>query len=455
MPVFEVRSRMAVTADELYAYHASPGALRRLLPPWRNVRVLEEAGNAAGGRTVLEVRCGVIKRRWTLERERVVPGREIVDRQVDGPFAAWEHLQRFAPIDDEHSGLHDRVEYRLQTGGLAGLFGAGPVGSRLERLFRYRHERARIDLECHMRWRDEPRLTVAISGASGLIGSHLATYLTTAGHRVVRLVRRPARAADEVSWDPVSGRLDPTGLAGVDAVVNLAGVSLAGVWTPARRRAIRDSRLQATRALVTAIVASENPPRVLMSASAVGAYGSRGDDVITEQTELGEGFLADICRAWEGEAAPVGDLGVRVVHPRFGIVVSAAGGAVARMAPVFRAGLGVRFGDGAQYWSWVDLDDVLSALEWMLFDKELFGPVNVTAPEPVTDGELTRMLGRVLRRPAVLAVPAVILNRGLGGMGEEMFLASQRAVPARLRERGFRFAHPELEQTLRFEFGRG
>jgi len=191
-----------------------------------------------------------------------------------------------------------------------------------------------------------------------------------------------------------------------------------------------------------------------VSVSAVGAYGSRGDETITEQTPLGEGFLADVCRAWEGAAQPVTAAGVRLVTPRLGIVVSAAGGALAAMLPAFRAGVGARLGGGDQYWAWVGLDDVLAAVEWALHDEELEGAVNVTSPESVTNREFTRTLGRVLRRPAALAAPAFVLRHGLGGMGDEMLLASQRAMPASLEERGFRFAFPSLEGALRYELGR-
>ena len=196
------------------------------------------------------------------------------------------------------------------------------------------------------------------------------------------------------------------------------------------------------------------PPSVFISVSAVGAYGFRGGEAVTEQTELGEGFLADVCRAWEEAAQPVTAAGVRLVTPRFGIVVSAAGGAVAAMLPAFKAGAGARLGRGDQYWAWVELDDVLAALEWAMHDEELEGAVNVTAPEPVTNREFTKTLGHVLHRPAALAAPAFVLRHGLGGMGDEMLLASQRAMPARLRAQGFRFAFPTLEGALRYELGR-
>jgi uncharacterized protein (TIGR01777 family) len=454
MPIFESRAQMPASAADVFAYHARPGAFRRLAPPWQKLRVREEVGGVTEGQISFDVWFGPVKRRWTAEMRGDEAALEFSDRQVEGPFAAWEHTHRFVPVDDERSELIDHIEYRLPAGGITDMVGEGLARTTLERLFRFRHERTRRDLERHAVWADRPRLTVAIAGAGGLVGSHLADYLTTAGHKVIRLVRRSAAGPDEISWDPATGRLDPDDLSGVDVVVSLGGVSISGVWTPARKQAILESRLQATGTLATAVSRMRTPPAVLVSASAVGAYGSRGDTVITETTELGDGFLADVCRSWEAAADPVRDAGVRVATTRFGIVVSAAGGAVAKMLPAFKAGLGTRLGDGEQYWAWVDLDDVLAAVEWAMHDESLSGPVNVTAPHPVTNREVTRILGRVLRRPAVLAAPAFALRHGLGGMGEEMLLASQRAVPARLEERDFRFAFPTLERALRYELGR-
>ena len=454
MPIFEWRSVMPASADEVFAYHARPGAFRRLAPPWQKMEVLEESGDVTGGRVAFDVWFGPLRRRWVAEMGSAISGRQFVDRQVEGPFSSWEHVHRFVPVDESHSELIDHIEYSLPAGGLTDAVGEGPAGKTLERLFRFRHERTRLDLERHALWTEGPRLTVAIAGASGLVGSHLADYLSTAGHRVVRLVRNRDAGPDHVSWDPASGALRPETLEGVDAIVNLSGVNLGGVWTPGRKRAILESRLQATRTLVEAVARMERPPQVFLSVSAVGAYGSRGDETITEQTPLGEGLLADVCRVWEEAAAPVADAGVRLVTPRFGIIVSAAGGAVAAMLPAFKAGLGTRLGSGDQYWAWVALDDVLAALEWMLHDEDLQGPVNVTAPQPLTNREVTKTLGKVLRRPAVLAAPTLLLRHGTGGMGDEMLLASQRALPERLQERGFRFAFPELEGALRYELGK-
>ena len=455
MTVFEWRSPMPVRVEELFAYHARPGAFERLTPPWQKLRVVEQSGGMKdGGRMVFDVWFGPVKRRWVAELGGYVENSQFTDHQAEGPFAAWDHTHRFLPRPDGASELLDHVEYRLPAGRAADIVGGRSVTRQIERLFRFRHTRTLMDVRRHAVWAGEPRRTVAISGASGLIGTALGSYLSTAGHRVIKLVRGEPVGPEEVSWDPAAGRLDPADLAGVDAVVNLAGASISSLWTSSQRKAIMQSRVQATETLATAIAQMDPRPAVFISASAVGAYGSSGGAAITEESPLGGGFLADVCRAWEAAAAPVADLGVRLATPRFGIVVSGAGGAVAKMAPAFKAGAGTRLGDGNQWWSWVDLDDVLAALEWAMHDDELSGPFNVTAPEPVSNAEFTKTLGHVLRRPAVLAAPNGVVRRGFGGMGEEMFLASQRAAPRRLNQRGFRFEFPELEPALRYELGK-
>jgi uncharacterized protein len=456
MPVFEWRSTMPVSAEELYAYHARPGAFERLAPPWHKLRVVEQDGGMSdGARLVFEYGLGPVKRRWAAEMTGHVAGSQFIDRQVQGPFARWEHTHRFLPIDEHSSELLDHVEYGLPAGKVTDAVGAGPASSVLRRLFAFRHQRTLSDLRRHAVWAGQPRLTVAIAGASGLIGSNLAVYLTTAGHRVIRLVRHAAQGPDEVQWDPAGAQLDADDLADVDAIVNFSGENLFGIWTTGKRQAILTSRVQATGAIARALAkAQEVRPRTLLSVSAVGAYGSRGGEALTEESARGDDFLADVCAAWEKAADPAAAAGVRVVHPRFGLVMTPQGGALGTMLPVFKAALGGRIGDGWQWWSWVAIDDLLAALEWALHDGSLAGPVNVTSPEPVTNREFTDTLAHVLRRPAVLAAPQLLVERGAGDLGRQMLLASQRALPLRLKEASFTFDHPRLEEALRFLLGR-
>jgi uncharacterized protein (TIGR01777 family) len=295
-------------------------------------------------------------------------------------------------------------------------------------------------------------MRVLVTGASGLIGSHLLPALQREGHQVVRLGRR-AGAADFL-WDPLRGELDRRALEGVEAVVHLAGESIGRRWTAARRERIWRSRVEGARLLVEAVASAASPPATFLSASAVGYYGDRGAEVLDEESGPGWGFLADLCRAWEEAARAAAQAGSRVVNARFGIVLSARGGALAQMLPLFRLGLGGTVGDGRQYLSWVDIEDAVAALLFLLSQGELAGPVNVTSPNPVTNQQFTRTLARVLGRPAFLRVPAFALRLLLGQMADETLLSGQRVLPRKLQGAGFQFRYPELEGALRHLLGR-
>ncbi|WP_329339957.1 TIGR01777 family oxidoreductase [Streptomyces sp. NBC_00663] len=290
---------------------------------------------------------------------------------------------------------------------------------------------------------------IAVAGASGLIGSALVRSLTADGHEVVRLVRRAPHGADEVRWDPEGGRVDAAGLAGCQAVVNLAGAGIGDRrWTPAYKARIRSSRVLGTATLAKAIAAMEKPPRVFVSGSAMGYYGETGDRVVDESAPAGNGFLPELCVEWEGAAAPAQEAGVRTVFTRTGLVVARGGGAWGRLFPLFRAGLGGRLGDGRQYWSFIALHDEVAAIRYLIDTDGLSGPFNLTAPTPLTNREITEAMGRVLHRPTLFAVPAPVLRTVLGEMAGDV-LGSQRVVPKRLLESGFTFAFPEVEGALK------
>ncbi|MEV5384999.1 TIGR01777 family oxidoreductase [Streptomyces sp. NPDC052721] len=293
------------------------------------------------------------------------------------------------------------------------------------------------------------RSRIAVAGASGLIGSALVRSLTADGHEVVRLVRREPRGADEVRWDPERSYVDAAGLTGCDVVVNLAG---AGVgerrWTPEYKRLLRDSRVLGTAALAEAAASLPRPPRVFVNGSAIGFYGDTGDRVVDEGTPPGDGFLSALCVEWEEAAAPVSEAGVRTVFLRTGLVVARGGGAWGRLFPLFRAGLGGRLGDGRQYWSYIALHDEVAAIRHLIEGDGLSGPFNLTAPQPLTNREITEAMARVLHRPAVFAVPAPVLRAVLGEMAGDV-LGSQRVVPRRLLESGFRFAFPGIDEAIR------
>ncbi|MFI7497351.1 TIGR01777 family oxidoreductase [Streptomyces sp. NPDC049687] len=290
---------------------------------------------------------------------------------------------------------------------------------------------------------------IAVAGASGLIGSALVRSLTADGHEVVRLVRRAPGGADEVRWDPEGGQVDAAALAGCDAVVNLAGAGVGDQrWTEAYKRRIHDSRVHATAGLARAIASLDEPPRVFVNGSAMGIYGETGERVVDESAPAGTGFLPELCVEWEAAASPAREAGVRTVFTRTGLVVARGGGAWGRLFPLFKAGLGGRMGDGRQYWSYIALHDEVAAIRHLMDHDDLSGPFNLTAPEPLTNREITAAMGRVLHRPTLFAVPAPVLRTALGEMAGDV-LGSARVVPKRLLESGFTFAFPGIEDAIR------
>ena len=292
-------------------------------------------------------------------------------------------------------------------------------------------------------------MDVLVTGASGLVGTALRPALSAAGHRPISLVRRPVVGADEVSWDPATGRLDRASIEGAGAAVHLAGVGIGDRrWTDAQKQLLRESRVQSTGLLARAIAALRDPPPVLVSASAIGYYGDRGDEILTEASGPGEGFLADLCIAWESATGPAEQAGTRVAHIRSGIVLTREGGALAKLLPLFRLGLGGRFGSGQQWQSWISIDDEVAAILHLL-TAPVSGPVNLTAPNPVRNREFTATLGHVLHRPAVLPVPQFAPSLLVGReLAENLLFFSQRVLPHRLEESGFTFTHPSLEGAL-------
>jgi uncharacterized protein (TIGR01777 family) len=289
---------------------------------------------------------------------------------------------------------------------------------------------------------------VLVTGISGPIGAAFRAYLESQGTRVVRLVRGPAREAEQISWDPLQP-LAPALVSGFDAVIHLAGETVAGRWSEAKKKSIRDSRVRGTRHLAAALAQTQTRPQVFICASAIGYYGNRGDEVLTETSTAGKGFLPEVCLEWEAASRIAADAGIRTVNLRFGLVLSSRGGALEKMILPFKLGLGGKIGDGQQWWSWVHVDDIVGAVHHALQGTSLSGPVNMVAPNPVRCDEFTRVLASVLHRPAFLNVPAFAARLALGKMAAtELLLSSTRVQPARLESAGYAFRFPELRAAL-------
>lgn len=291
-------------------------------------------------------------------------------------------------------------------------------------------------------------MKIAVTGATGLVGQALSSRLESRGDEVAAITRSPRKESD-IGWSPSAGELDEESLRGFDAVVHLAGENIAsGLWTQEKKRRIKESRINSTELLARKLAAIDSPPPVLVCASAIGFYGDRGNEVLTETSSVGTGFLADTCIAWEQAADPARQAGIRVVHGRLGLVTTPKGGALQKMLTPFKLGVGGVVGSGEQYMSWIGLDDLVSAFVHAIDQSDLNGPVNFTAPNPVTNREFTRTLAQQLNRPAIFRIPTFVVRTGLGSMGEELLLASTRVVPKTLQDSGFQFSYPTLAECL-------
>lgn len=479
MAVFESTERLEYPVDRVWAWHQRPGALTRLSPEWAQSVVSEsypplQPGTRAHLKTSVPGSAGTLRVPFVSEHDDGPVPLSFVDRMVKGPLASWTHTHTFADPDastgsgrdaSEACVIHDRIEYQAVPKKLRGLSSAGDkfagaftqraMQSTLAKTFSDRTERLRADLgfQTHLEQRfGSQKLKVLIGGASGMVGSQVAALLSTAGHEVRTLVRGRRRRDDQIHWDPAKGVLDPSAVAWADVVIHLGGKSIATRFTESNKQEILNSRIESTRLIAQSCAAldPEDRPRAFICASAIGAYGTdRGDAVLSEQDDFGDGFLADVCRQWEAEAARVQELGMRWVSIRTGIVLSTLGGVLKLQLPLYLAAAGGPLGSGKQWFSWVSLDDIASMYVWSAVDESVSGPVNAVAPEPVRQKEFATTLGKALRRPAVLPVPSVGPALLLGRDGaKELALANQRVTPEVLETVGFPFRHARLADAL-------
>jgi uncharacterized protein (TIGR01777 family) len=467
MPTFSATAYLPVPPAEAYAWHTRPGGQQRLVPPWSGDRldlapeVASEvaaawSGPGWGGR-----------RRWSQVFHDVVPGEHFGERRA-GPGSVRDQRHHFLP-DDEDCRLADEVVYQLPHRWASNA----ACEQELLRLYTWRHQRAQADIGRLHAFREQPRLRIALSGASGLVGSHLAPFLASGGHRVLPLVRPgksparpPAPGADgsaaptaapveTIDWDP-QGACDAGGLATCDAVVHLAGAGIGDrAWSPARKHELYVSRVNATRLLAETLAKSARRPRTLVVASAVGFYGDRGEEVVDEDSASGLGFLAGLCRDWEAASEPARKAGIRVVTVRLGLVLSRRGGVLAKLAGNAAHGLGSVIGNGRQWCSWIAIDDLVYLIHHLLMTPSISGAVNAVAPTPVRQGDLARAIQRAVRRPAFTrGVPAWAVRLLFGEMGRELLLSGCRVVSRTLEQETFAFHCADLDAALKWEFGR-
>lgn len=404
MPVYEARATIDFPAVYAARWHARPGSELRLSPPWG--------------------RIGIV------------------------PFVRFAHAQAVEAAGPAQSVVIDRVDYELPFGAIGAYLAGAATRRALDRWFRYRGKTAVADLTRHAPYFARPPLRIAITGSSGFIGQQLAAFFTAGGHDVLRIIRGRKPGEGECAWNPASGRIDHEALEDLDAVVHLAGETIAARWTEARKSEILASRVAGTKLLAEAVSVVRTPPKVFITASGTGYYGDRGQERVDETARQGSGFLAEVVNAWEDAARPAAAAGIRTASMRFGAVISARGGAVAKLRLPFLLGVGGPIGAGHQGFSWIALDDAIYAIHHVIRHDEIQGPVNVVAPGALPQREFASALGRALHRPAIVPLPELAVKKLMGPMGEEALLAGQFVEPAVLSRSGFTWSAGSLDEAL-------
>ncbi len=454
---YSYESNFPATGAELFAYHERSTALQRLTPPWQPVKILNRSGGIENGATVdAEIKLGPIATRWKLIHQDYSQGQQFADFQIFGPLRYWHHLHSFCSLGSRTGNLKETIQFEVPFGRLGRWLTEKKIKRTLNRLFTYRHTVTENDLNHLINFRDQSRRKVVITGGNGLIGSDLAIFLAVQGHDVLILSRSGKSLVFGIRaarWDPKKRYIDSAATANADCWIHLAGENIAKRhWTQSRIREIRDSRVETTSFLADYLAKLEDPPECFISASGTGFYGSR-NEVVDESTSKGKGILSDICHAWEDASNVLESAGIRRVFVRTGVVLSLNGGALAKLLPFYRVGLGGRIGSGTQYWSWIAMDDLLRVFDTAMQDSRLSGPINATAPIPVSNREFSKTLGAILNRPAILPAPAWVLKSLLGRMADEALLSDQNVVPDKLTRMGFSFNFPELDLALSHSLG--
>lgn len=453
--LFEHHSDYPCTARQLYDWHSRFGALERLLPPWERTKIVSRVGGIdPGGRVVLKMRSGPFPFHFHAHHIENVPGQMFRDVQEKGPFASWSHSHFFT---DTTSGSHlyDKVEYSLPLGKNLPTFLKNHVHKSLQQVFHHRESIISEDIKVHLRCSRKP-LNILISGASGVLGRELIPFLTTGGHSVWTLVRRsPDTSKNEIFWDPENHSLNINQLPKLDAVIHLAGEYIGlSRWSEEKKNRVISSRVEGTTFLSKVISSLAPKPEVFLCASAVGYYGDTKRIGLVETHPQGSDFISEVCGKWEASAQAARDAKIRTVFLRLGVGLTPRGGALEKILESSPLGFMRRFGSGNQYISWISTDDLISAILHCLSCETLEGPVNIAAPQPVTNAEFMRTLARVARRPLLIPIPAPLLKIVYGQMASEILLSGCHVSTRKLTESGFQFRHPNLELALKKLLGK-
>ena len=452
-----------VPVDQLFSWHENPGAFERLTPPFEPVKVKKRKGGIDGGEVHLQMNLGPIPLPWVARHHDYIKNEQFLDEQVSGPFASWNHAHLFEKIDAKSSKLIDKIDYKLPFGTVGKTFGGAFAEQKIKQMFAYRRNITKNDLVSQSKYSGSP-LNIAVTGGSGLIGSQLKPYLTTAGHSVENIVRgRPQKG--ELSWNLENKTM--SNLSGKDVVIHLAGEPiskpLGGMvplpWTKWKRNEILKSRVEGTKLISEHIASLNNPPKVMICASAVGYYGDRGEDLLSESEESGDDYFSHVVSEWEKAAQPAIDAGIRVVFLRIAPVMSPLGGALQVLGNAARLGSSPPVAGGEQWWSWISLDDVVDVIYHSIINEKLSGPVNVASPNPVRQKEWASTLAKVIwgrfgPLTGLIPVPGFVLKTVLGEFGDVLALSSIKIDSSKLLDSGYEFRFENLEDCFRHLLGK-
>lgn len=447
---FEHETIVDENIENTFSWFEKEGSFRRLMPPWEvSEEVFADDNIDVGAIRIFKFPFGPIKMKWVAKHTVYNPPKKFKDIMLKGPFWKWEHEHVFSKKNGK-TVVTDSVKYQVPFGAFGYLFAGRSIKKRIKRMFISRELRLKRDLAQHKKFNSQKRKKILIAGSSGLIGTQLSAFLDTGGHEIWRLVRREIKPdSNEIRWYPEKGILNEKEIEGFDAIIHLGGAGIGDKrWTKKRKKLIVDSRKNSTTLLSDTMSKLKNKPEVFIVASAIGYYGNRGDEELTEDSSPGSGFLTDTVKDWEKYADSARKAGIRVVNTRNGIVLSATGGALGRMLLPWKLGGGGPVAGGKQWMSWISLDDEVYAIHHLLMKKECEGVYNLTAPNPCTQKVFSKKLGKTLRRPAIAPIPGLSMKILFGELAVPLLIEGQKVLPKRLIDSGFKFTHENLEDAL-------
>jgi len=428
--------------EDVYAWHTRPDTMKRLTPMSQSFEIIHQSGSVEdGGRIEVNIKQGIFSNKVVYEFFDCIKNKQICNRQIKGPFQKWEHRLQFIPVNQTQCELVEEIDYEFP-----GFFPPTKryINRKIQNLFDFRHERLQSDLQEH---KGVKTMKILIAGSSGLIGTALRDFLTTGGHEVTPLIRKQGEG---IVWNPETQEINLSDLEGFDAIINLAGENLADSrWSTAKKQRILESRVKSTQLLAESVKKLSHPPKVFINASAIGYYGNVPEGDVTESHLAGEGFLSDVCQQWEAATDCLIGEDIRIVLLRTGVVLSPKGGALKAMLTPFKLCFGGVIGSGNQMMSWIDIEDQIRAIYFCLNMDSIHGPINLTAPNPVSNREFTKALGKALNRPTIFPMPEFVAQTLFGEMADEMLLSGAKILPEKLQKHGFTFQYPTLDDSLK------